>query len=147
MGADTIDAVEPVLLQVAETCDADAVRTTVRKVRDTLDPDAADAAYLRALERRDVTVTQVGEGFDVRGFLDPRTGAAFKSGAVLPRRQRPRVDDDRPAGQRRVDALCDLSIAWLQHGLPTDRGLRPHLYVTVAADRLDTATQQTTTGR
>ena len=140
MGPDTITAVEPILLHVAETCDADAVRATIRKTRDTLDPDAADAAYLRALERRDVTVTQVGEGFDIRGYLDPATGAAFKS-VLYSHAGTTSADDDRTAGHRRVDALHDLSIAWMEHGLPTDRGLRPHLYVTVPAERLNTATQ------
>ena len=140
MGPDTITAVEPILLHVAETCDADAVRATIRKTRDTLDPDAADAAYLRALERRDVTVTQVGEGFDIRGYLDPATGAAFKS-VLYSHAGTTSADDDRAAGQRRVDALHDLSISWMEHGLPTDRGLRPHLYVTVPAERLNTTTQ------
>lgn len=142
MGPETMAAVEPALLEIAQACDADAVRQAVQKTRETLDPDAADAAYIRALERRDITVTQVGEGFDVRGFLDPVNGAAFKT-MLAARSVKTSVDDDRTAGQRRADVLGELSTAVLQHGLPTDRGLRPQVFVTVPADRLRTVTQGT----
>ena len=124
------------MLEVAATCDPNTVRDTIRKVRDTLDPDAGLAAYLRALERRDLTVTGVGEGFDVRGYLDPETGAKLKE-VLYSLGKKTTVDDDRTAGQRRVDALGDLCRSVLDHGLPTDRGLRPHLFVTVATERLD----------
>ena len=141
MGAETMAAVESVVLEVAATCDPNTVRDTIRKVRDTLDPDAGLAAYLRALERRDLTVTGVGEGFDVRGYLDPETGALLKE-VLYSLGKKTTVDDDRTAGQRRVDALGDLCRSVLDHGLPTDRGLRPHLFVTVATERLDTVTRQ-----
>jgi hypothetical protein len=62
LGTDVIAGFEDIMLEVARTCDADAVRQTIRKIRDTLDPDAADAAYVHALERRDVKITPVGEG-------------------------------------------------------------------------------------
>jgi hypothetical protein len=52
------------------------------------------------------------------------------------------VDDDRTPGQRRVDALGDLCTTVLNNGLPSDRGQRPHLNVTVAADRLEAVTQR-----
>ena len=137
-GVEMVGAIEPVLVEVASTCDADAVRTALRRARDTLDPDAADAAYIRALERRDLTITAVGEGYDVRGFLDPETGVALRE--VLYSFAKPTsADDDRPAGHRRVDGVRELCRSFLDHGLATDRGLRPHLYVTVPAARLATA--------
>ena len=139
LGAEVVAGVEPVLLEVARTCDADLLKQALAKVRDTLDPDAADAAYIRALERRDVTVTGVGDGFVVRGFVGPETGVALRE--VLYSLGKPAgADDDRPAGHRRADGLGDLCRSVMDHGLPTDRGLRPHLYVTVTADRLATAT-------
>ena len=54
-GSSVIAAFEPVLLDVARACDPAALRAAVDKIRDVLDPDAAEAAYVRALERRDVT--------------------------------------------------------------------------------------------
>lgn len=139
LGADTMAAVEPILLDVNESCDADGLRAAIKQTRDTLDPDAADAAYLAALERRDIRVTPVGDGYDVRGYLDPETGAAFST-VLTSLSAKQSADDDRPSGHRRVDGLRVMSLAFLDHGLPTDRGLRPHLLVTVPADRLRTAT-------
>ena len=87
-------------------------RTAVRKVRDTLDPDAADAAYLRALERRDITVTQVGEGFDIRGFLDPQTGAAFKPSCTPTPAKPASMTTGRP-GTAASTPSATSAIAWL----------------------------------
>src|SRR5262245_19003715 len=49
LGPEVITAVEPILLEVAATCDANAVRVAVQKTRDTLDPDASVAAYIRSM--------------------------------------------------------------------------------------------------
>ena len=107
--------------------------------RDVLDPDAAEAAHVRAMEQRDVTVTAVGDGFALGGFLPADTGAMLKD--VLWAGAKPAsADDTSTAGQRRFDALHDLCASVLDHGLPSDRGMRPHLLVTVGADRLDAAT-------
>jgi hypothetical protein len=146
LGPAVMVAAEPVVLGVAKVCDADAVKATIKRLRDTLDPDAAEAAYLIALERRDITVAAVGEGYAVHGFLDPQTGAAFRE--VLYAAAKPTdADDGRTAGQRRVDALRDLCTSVLAQGLPTDRGLRPQLFVTVPADRLTAATSGEGPGR
>jgi hypothetical protein len=139
LGPDLMAASEHIVLEVAKVCDADAVKATIRKLRDTLDPEAADAAYLHALEKRDVTVTPVGDGYAVGGFLDPETGSMLQQ--VLYAAARPASKDDhRPAGHRRVDALRDLCRSVLDHGLPSDRGHRPHLFVTVTNDRLNHTT-------
>jgi len=145
LGPEVVADAEPVLLEVARTCDADALKAAVAKVRDVLDPDAAEATYVRSLERRDVTLTQAGDGYLLRGWLDPEAGAAVKT--VLYSTAKPTGPaDDRTAGQRRVDGLADLCRAALAHGLPSDRGLRPHLYITTTADRLRTATASHRTG-
>ena len=140
MGADTMAAVEPLLLDVAATCDPNFVRAAVRKVRDTLDPDAGLAAYLRALDRRDITLVQVGEGFAIHGFLDPENGIKLKE-LLYSLGKKTSIEDDRTPGQRRVDGLGDLCSTVLNNGLPSDTGHRPHLSVTVSADRLNAATQ------
>ncbi len=139
IGPDVMATFEDIVLEVARECDADAVRHTIRTVRDTLNPDAADAAYVHSLDRRDVTVSHVGEGYVVRGFLDAETGAMFHRVLYSVAKPADR-DDDRTAGQRRVDGLRETCRSLLDHGLPSDRGLRPHLFVTVSADRLAAVT-------
>jgi hypothetical protein len=141
LGSKVFAQFEEVVLDVARECDADAVRQTIIKIRDTLDPDAADAAYVHALERRDVTIAKAGDGYVLGGFLPPETGVMFQQ--VMYAASKPTdAGDDRTAGQRRVDGLHELCRAVLDHGLPSDRGLRPHLFVTVSAERLDAVTSR-----
>ncbi len=145
LGSDVVGEFEDVLLDVAYRCDATAVREAVVKLRDLLGPDAADAEYVKNLDRRDVTVAQTIGGFEIRGFVDPETGTMVKQ--VLYAGAKPvatgdgEPDDVRTSGQRRVDALRDIFRAQLDHGLPTDRGIRPHLFVTVTLDQLHAITQ------
>src|SRR5680860_769729 len=40
-------------------------------------------------------------------------------------------NDDRPASERRVDALDNMLTSELEHGLPTDLGIRPQLNILV----------------
>ncbi len=144
LGVDVVAAFESTLLDVATACDADAVAQAMTRLRDTLDPDAADEAYVRALERRDLKVAEVGDGFAVNGFVDPETGVMFRQ-VLYAGAQPTSPDDERSAGQRRVGALNELCRSVLDHGLPTDRGLRPHLFVTITADRLAELTADPTT--
>ena len=51
LGPDVIGGFEEVLLDVARSCDPAELRAAVDKVRDVLDPDAADAAHVRAMEQ------------------------------------------------------------------------------------------------
>jgi hypothetical protein len=62
------------LSPIAQTADPDALSDTITQLRDTLDPDASVEAYLRALEQRDITLTPVGDLYQLRGVLDPVTG-------------------------------------------------------------------------
>jgi hypothetical protein len=127
------------LLPIAQTADPDALSDTITQLRDTLDPDAADEAYLRALEQRDITLTPVGDLYQLRGVLDPVTGQSLKT--MLYGMSKPdSKDDDRTAGQRRVDGLRQLCAQRLRHGVPTDHGHRPQLFVTVTRPRLARAT-------
>ncbi len=77
----------------------------------------------------------MGDGHAVDGFLDIPTGAKLQTvlsslGSAVDR------DDDRTPAQRRLDGLGALLDAVLDHGLPTRKGIRPHLQVTVDLDRL-----------
>ncbi len=140
LSAEVIREFEDILLDVAETCDADAVKRAVWKLRDVLDPDAADQAYVDRLNNRDISVAETNGGFVIRGFVDPETGVMVKQ--VLYAGAKPASgDDDRTSGQRRVDALREIFRSHLDHGLPTDRGVRPHLFVTISLDQLHQITR------
>jgi hypothetical protein len=135
LGLPVIAEAEPILLPVAQTGDPDDLATTIQRLRDTLDPDAADEAYVRALEARDVTVTPVGDLYQLRGVLDPITGQTVKN-ALYALAAPTSKDDPRTAGQRRVDALRQVCDERLRNGVPTDHGIRPQLIVTVTQPRL-----------
>ena len=86
-------------------------------------------------------VNAVPDGWHVSGFLNTVTGGKLK--AVLDSVSAPRdKDDDRTGSQRRVQGLDDLLDSILANGLPSDKGVRPHLSVFVDADTLDAAAQQ-----
>ena len=126
------------LLPVAETCDPSDLLTVVDRLRDTVDPDAADRDWIHAQEKYDVNLRRVGHGYDLSGYLDPETGAKLKQ--VLDSVSAPECSEDqRPVAQRRVEGLNRLVSAILDSGLPSDKGVRPHLAVTVGLDTLQKA--------
>jgi uncharacterized protein DUF222/HNH endonuclease len=129
---------QSLLLPVAETCDPAELRVALDRLRDTIDPDAADRDWVHAQEKYDFSLRRVGHGFDVSGYLDPETGAKLKQ--VLDSVSAPAgSDDQRPVAQRRVEGLHRLVSAILDSGLPSDKGVRPHLAVTVGLDTLKKA--------
>jgi uncharacterized protein DUF222/HNH endonuclease len=126
------------LLPVAETCDPADLLTVVDRLRETVDPDAADRDWVHAQEKYDVNLRRVGYGYDLSGYLDPETGAKLKQ--VLDSMSAPESSEDqRPIAQRRVEGLNRLVSAILDSGLPSDKGVRPHLAVTVGLDTLQKA--------
>jgi Domain of unknown function (DUF222)/HNH endonuclease len=121
---------QDVLLPVAQACDPADLRGAIDRVRDTIDPEAADRDWVQAQERYDLTVQRVGHGFDVSGYLDPETGTKLKH--VLDSVAAPSGEhDERPVAQRRVEGLHHLLTGILDGGLPSDKGIRPHLAVNV----------------
>jgi Domain of unknown function (DUF222)/HNH endonuclease len=74
--------------------------------------------------------------------LDPITGQSLKN-LMYALAKPTSKDDDRTAGQRRVDALHQLCDERLRYGAPTDHGHRPHLLVTVTRPRLNHAISAT----
>src|SRR5690606_39110716 len=82
------------------------------------------------------------EGYTITGFLGATTGAQLK--AVLASLTTPRTQgDDRPASERRCTGLSELLTGILNAGvLPADKGVRPHLTVTVPADVFGAAAAQ-----
>ena len=138
LGAKVVRDHQHLLLPLAETCDPAELLTALDRLREAIDPDAADRDWVHAQEKYDFSLRRVGHGFDVSGYLDSETGAKLKQ--VLDSVSAPAgSDDQRPVAQRRVEGLHRLVSAILDSGLPSDKGVRPHLAVTVGLDTLKKA--------
>ncbi|MBC9225328.1 DUF222 domain-containing protein [Aeromicrobium sp. 636] len=126
---------EGALLEVARSAEPAELKQVVRRFKAVVHPEALDDAWLRGMDRRDLQVHQVEDGWHVHGFLPIQTGARLH--AVLASASVPtEAYDDRTAAQRRVDALDDLLARVLAEGLPTDGTLTPQLHVIVEAGTL-----------
>ncbi len=98
-------------------------------------PDELDRAWLKGMDKRDIRLAKTSEGWHVTGFLDIETGAKLNS--ILGNLSVPRdADDQRIPSERRMDALDQICTRVLEHGLPSDNGIRPHIIVTVEAATL-----------
>ncbi|WP_370616755.1 HNH endonuclease signature motif containing protein [Mumia sp. Pv 4-285] len=130
-----VTAAEDYLLDVAERSEPAALRAEIREFVEAIHPDELDAAYIRGMDRRDIQVSKVGEGYAVTGFLDIATGSKLK--AVVDHLGAPDDrHDTRSPSQRRVGNLDRLLTHVLEHGLPTRKGFRPQIHVTVDLERL-----------
>jgi len=135
LGAKIMREHQDILLPVAERCDPADLLTAVDRLRDTIDPEAADRDWVAAQEKYDFTLRRIGHGWDVSGYLDPETGTMLKQ--VLGSVAAPiRPDDQRPVAQRRVEGLHHVLRGVLDNGLPSDKGIRPHLAVNVDVETL-----------
>lgn len=133
IGAEKMVAAEEVLLEHATTHEPGALLRLIKRLRAHLYPDDLDEAWMAGMDREDLRLTPCGEGFHVTGFLGATTGAAFD--AVLKNLSVPRSEgDDRSPSQRRMAGLSALLTGILDAGvLPGDRGVRPHVTVTIPA--------------
>ncbi|HWL50065.1 MAG TPA: DUF222 domain-containing protein [Acidimicrobiia bacterium] len=123
------------LLDVALSCEPAALRTVMRELRVAVYPDSLDEAWAKGMDKQDFQVNPVPQGWHVNGFLNITTGA--KLDRVLGALAAPQdKDDDRTGADRRVTALDDLLDSVLASGLPSDKGVRPHLSVIVDAETL-----------
>lgn len=134
LGEQIMRQAQPMLLPVAKECDPKELRAAIQRLREAVDPDAADRDWAKAQDKQDLTCTPAGNGFLVRGFLDPETGSKLSS--ILAAWGKPVTvegedPDDRPIARLRVEGLSGLLSAYLGSGLPSDKGIRPHLNVTV----------------
>lgn len=93
------------------------------------------------MDKQDIQVSALPEGWHVTGFLNPVAGAKFK--AVLDSVSAPRdADDNRCGSERRVQGFEDLLDSILSNGLPADKGVRPHASVIVDADTFEAAAER-----
>ncbi|MFT4187643.1 MAG: DUF222 domain-containing protein [Aeromicrobium sp.] len=146
IGHDIIKESTDWLLRVAKTCEPSKLRAVMKELRQAVYPDSLDEAWIRGMDREDLKISPVPDGWHVSGFLNQATGAKLK--AVLDALTKPSsIDDVRTSAQRRVDALDDLVTSVLDNGLPSDKGIRPHILVNVDVETLHNAlTSQSNTG-
>lgn len=135
VGVEETRMLEEPLLVLAKQVAPQELFAKVRHIRDTLHADDLDKAWLNGMDKGDIRLARTDEGWHLTGFLDIETGAKLK--AILANLSVPRDgDDQRTPSERRMDALDDICTTVLEHGLPTDNGIRPHINVTVEAETL-----------
>ena len=127
-------------VEVAKDCEPGELFEAVKHLKDKVHPEDLDAAWERGMDREDFCVDAVPDGWHVSGFLNTVTGAKLKK--VLDSVSAPRdKDDTRTGSERRVQGLDDLLSSVLANGLPSDKGVRPHMSVFVDADTLQAAAE------
>jgi hypothetical protein len=132
---------EEAFVQVALDHEPAALFEAVKHLKDVVHPDDLDAKWLEGMDKEDFQINAVPDGWHVTGFLSTVTGAKLKK--VIDALSAPHdKDDTRVGSQRRVQAIGDLCDTVLQHGLPSDKGIRPQLSVIVNADTLVAAANQ-----
>ncbi len=138
VGLEPMREFEEVFVGVAQEHAPSELFEAVKHLKDKVHPGDLDAAWERGMDREDFAVDAVPDGFHVSGFLNTLTGSKLKK--VLDSVSAPRdKDDTRTGSQRRVQGLDDLLSSVLADGLPSDKGVRPHMSVFVDADTLQAA--------
>ncbi len=135
VGVEETQLIEAPLLEVATHVAPSEFHAKVRQIRAVMHPHDLDQAWLKGMDKRDIRLAKTTEGWHVTGFLDIETGA--KLNTILTTLSVPRdADDQRSPSERRMDALDGLCSRVLEHGLPADNGVRPHINVTADAETL-----------
>jgi hypothetical protein len=137
VGVQRLAPYESTLVGAAETLDPAGMRMVTESARLGIDPDGVLADANRAHFRRWAACDQTyGGNYVLRGQLDAEKGAIVKaafdagSGALV-------RSDTRSGSERNADALVEMAAAFLRAGDHGDvHGQRPHLTVTVSAERL-----------
>ena len=141
VGLEPMRRFEEEFVQVARNREPGALFEAVKHLKDVIHPEDLDDAWERGMDKEDFQVNAVPDGWHVSGFLNTVTGAKLKT--VLDSVAAPRdKDDDRTGPQRRVQGVDDLCDSILANGLPSDKGVRPHMSVFVDADTVEAAAQQ-----
>jgi hypothetical protein len=134
-GAGQVFLRETEMVEAATSSTPKDFHERVRHLRFRLFPDDLDKAYLDGMARRDLKLSKTLGGWHLTGFLDIEVGAMLDT--LLRNLSVPRqAGDTRSPADRRMDGLEQLLKRTLEHGLPSDNGIRPHLCVVVTADSL-----------
>ncbi|AXT85791.1 hypothetical protein C6I20_11720 [Aeromicrobium sp. A1-2] len=138
VGLEPMRQFEDVFVDVASHHEPAELFETVKHLKDTIHPEDLDDAWERGMDKEDIAVDALPDGWHVTGFLNTVTGAKLKK--VLDSVSAPHdAEDTRTGAQRRVQGLDDLLTDILGDGLPADKGVKPHLSVFVDADTLEAA--------
>ena len=133
-----VEAVEPEVLEVARAADVRSVAAVMKAFGHALDPDAADAAALRRIDRRGITFATTLDGtLAIRGTADEVSGSVLATAvaAATP----PVTGDTRTPAQIRLDGLVEICKRYLEGpDAPTRGGGHPHVLVTVDQHTLGT---------
>jgi hypothetical protein len=133
----------PALLLTATNAAPVETREAVRKIRDAAHPDDLDEAWIKGMSKHDIKINRVLDGFHLTGFLPADVGAKFRT--LLQSLSAPTcAEDDRPVNVRRITALDQLLSDVLASGLPQDKGVRPHVDLTVDLHQLTHDPEHTT---
>ena len=140
VGLDPMRQHQEALLEVALNREPGALFEAVKHLKAVVHPEDLDDAWERGMDKEDFCIAAVPDGFHLSGFLNPVTGAKLKtvSDSISAPRDK---DDTRTGAERRVQGLDDLLDSILGNGLPSDKGVKPHLSVFVDADTLEAAAQ------
>ena len=131
---------EELLLEVALDREPGELFEAIQHLKGIVHPQDLDDAWERGMDKEDIAVDALPEGFHVTGFLNTVTGAKLKkvldSVVRAPRQGRHphRFRAPRPRPRRPTPTV-------LANGLPSDKGVKPHLSVFVDADTLEAAAE------
>jgi len=135
-------AAEDFLVRQAQIFDPGQLGTLARHLRAVVDPDRSERDEQAAVDRRELSVSDRGDGTHaVRGILDNEAAARLLSALHPLAAPQPAADgtaDPRSPKRRRADALVTIVDWVLGHGgvLPSSRGARPHPTITAGLDTL-----------
>src|SRR5699024_3771381 len=107
---------ETFLVQKAQEVDATGFVRLAKGWAVETDPKGADRAWRKDAANEDLTVTPMGEGYRVNGWLNPVNGALVKE-ALDAHAGRKAGDDERTFPQRQAAALVSLARQSLDAGL------------------------------
>jgi hypothetical protein len=124
------------LVDVARLTDPVRFAGELRAIRDALrDQDTRAKDEAAAFDRRELSVTPVLDGFNIRGWLPDEAGSLVKT--VLDALAAPLPGETRNPAQRNADALVEVFRRSADGGdLPTNHGVRPHLFAIGEFDAL-----------
>jgi hypothetical protein len=128
------------LVEVARITDPARFVGELRSIRDALRKDKTGTDNSNkdeqdAFDRRELSVTPVLDGFDLRGWLPDEAGSLVR--AVLDSLAAPMPGETRNPAQRNADALIGLARRAADGGgLPATHAVRPHLLLISELDSL-----------
>lgn len=135
--AETV-AAEESLLEFGVRNEPAELGSLVKQLRDAIHPEDLDARWVAGMDRADIHLSRLMEGWHLTGFLPQEVGARLD--ALLRSWAVPAIArDERTSAERRLAGLDDLLERALADALPSDGTVPPQIHVTVDAGTLRTA--------